>query len=87
MGRWTIQQESHGDAIGKELPTRVTVRLAVMLKLTSRVVSRDPESLRTVGGISVSVGVSTIKEFNPPSPFYKYIVLSVLHFSFVDGTY
>ena len=65
------QPESHGDAIGKELPTRIIIWLVVMLKLTSRIVSQDPESLRTVKGISVSVGVCTVKR-----------VLS--RFSFID---
>lgn len=57
VGAVPTKRESHGDATGKEFPTLVTWRLAVMLKLTSRLGTWDSESLFTIGGVLVSVGV------------------------------
>ena len=57
VGAIPTKQESHSDATGKEFPTLVTWRLAVMLKLTSRLGTWDSESLFTIGGVLVSVGV------------------------------
>ena len=57
VGAVTTKRESHGDATGKEFPTFVPWRLAVMLKLTSRLGPCDSESLLTIGGVLVLVGV------------------------------
>ena len=57
VGAIPTKRESHGDATGKEFPTLITWRLVVMLKLTSRLGSWDSESLFTIEGVLVSVGV------------------------------
>ena len=57
VGAVPTKWESHGDATGKEFPTFVPWRLAVMLKLTSQLGPWDSESLLTIRGVLISVGV------------------------------